>query len=492
MQDITLHELFRSGLPQICDKSIGHILNINGSIVDIIIYNNSIESIEDPLPPLLAWLGAINPIGNTVVNLEVQEHLGNRVLRCLAMESTLGLARELPIIFKGETITVPVGINTLGRILNCVGEFIDNLEEPLTERVSIHKKNTPISEVKSTIKILTTGIKIIDLLCPYAYGGKIGLMGGAGVGKSVVVQELIYNMATKHAGYSVFAGIGERTREGHEMYYDLIDKNLIISDSLQDSKVVLFFGQMGDPAGSRSRVLQGAISAAEYFRDQGKQVLLFIDNVFRFAQAGTEIATMMNKLPASMGYQSTLATEIGKIQERINSVNNGAITSVQAIYIPADDINDPTTTTFYNHVDTFVVLSRAVAAKGIYPAIDPLESKSRLLVEDIVGERHFKVAADVRVTLQKYKELQDIINLFGIEELSEEDQKIVFRARKLEKFFSQPFHVAEKFTSKKGIFVELENTLFGCEEILNGNLDHINENQFFNIGSVDDLLNIKK
>jgi F-type H+-transporting ATPase subunit beta len=375
---MSLHELFKGGLPQVCDKPIGYIININGSIIDIIIYDDSKS--ENHLPPLLAWLGVINPINNTMVNLEVQEHLGNRVLRCLAMELTFGLQRELPIIFKGETITVPVGVNTLGRILNCVGEFIDNLEEPVAERISIHKKSTPINEVKSTVKVLTTGIKVIDLLCPYAYGGKIGLMGGAGVGKSVIVQELIYNMATKHAGYSVFAGIGERTREGHEMYYDLIDKNLIISDSLQDSKVVLFFGQMGDPAGSRSRILQGAITSAEYFRDQGKQVLLFIDNIFRFAQAGTEIATMMNKLPASMGYQATLSTEIGKIQERINSVNSGAITSVQAIYVPADDINDPSTTTFYNHMDTFVVLSRGVAAKGIYPAIDPLGSKSRLLV----------------------------------------------------------------------------------------------------------------
>lgn len=475
-----LKNLYENPLLHKDKKSIGSIININGSIVDFVVEEN------EKLPSLLNWLCVYNK--NIPVNLEVQEHLGNNIVRCLAMELTLGLRRHLPVFFKDDTIKVPVGTPILGRILNCVGEFLDNQEEPITTKIGIHKKLTPTSDFKSTVKILTTGIKVIDLLCPYAYGGKIGLMGGAGVGKSVIVQELIYNMALKESGYSVFAGVGERTREGHEMYYDLIDKNLIVADNLEESKVVLFFGQMGDAAGSRNRVLQGAITAAEHFRDEGKQVLLFVDNIFRFAQAGNEISIMMNKMPASMGYQSTLATEIGCIQERINATDAGAITSVQAIYIPADDITDPSTTTFYNHMDTFAVLSRSVAAKGIYPAVDPLESKSRLLVPDIVGLRHYKINLEIRSTLQKYKELQDIINLFGIDELSEEDQKIVYRARKLEKFFSQPFHVAEKFTGKKGVFVELEDSIDGCEKILSGELDHIPEYKFFNIGSIKEII----
>lgn len=488
MQDIVLHDLFTSKPLQVYEKAIGAILNINGNVIDVIIHSNEEDLTEFTIPALFSWLIINNPINNSTVNLEVQEHLGNRVVRCLAIELTLGLKRGLEVFFKDFNITVPVGVNTLGRILNATGEYIDDLEEPISERKSIHSQIIHTNNIKSTVKILTTGIKVVDLLCPYAYGGKIGLMGGAGVGKSVIVQELIYNMAVKHSGYSVFAGIGERTREGHEMYYDLIDKNLITPDNLNDSKVVLFFGQMGDSAGSRNKVLHGAITSAEHFRNEGKQVLLFIDNIFRFAQAGMEIATMMNKLPASMGYQSTLASEIGNIQERINSTDSGAITSVQAIYIPADDVNDPSTVTFYNHMDTFVVLSREVASKGIYPAIDPLLSKSRLLTDDIVGERHFKCASQVKSLLQKYKELQDIISLFGIEELSDDDRKTVFRARKLEKFFSQPFHVAEKFTSKPGVFVELEDTLYGCESILNGLLDNVNENEFFNIGTINHLI----
>lgn len=464
------------------EKIIGTVSGINGSVIDVKVND------EEEIPSLLSWLYVYNHPKESLVNLEVQEYIGNRIIRCLAIEMTQGLSRGISVKFKKNKITVPVGPQTLGRVLNCTGEYIDNQERPDGKEMEIHQSPSTLKDVTSNKKILVTGIKIIDLLCPYVYGGKIGLMGGAGVGKSVIVQELIYNIATVHDGYSIFAGIGERTREAHEMYQDLIDKQLIFSENLTESKVVLYFGQMGDSAGSRNRVLYGAITGAEHFRDSGKPVLLFIDNIFRFAQSGNEIASMMGKMPATMGYQSTLAYDIGVIQERINSTNKGAITSVQAVYVPGDDMTDPTTIVFSDHFDGLIVLRREIAAKGIFPTVDPLLSISRVLVEDIVGKKHCEIAARVKAMFQETTELKDTINLFGIEELPLESQQVVYRTRKLEKFFSQPFHVAEKFTGIPGAFVTIDETIQGCEMIMDGLFDEVPENEFFNIGSVTKIM----
>ena len=455
-------------------NNIGKITQIIGAVLDIKFTEGNLPEINDAIKiPLKTG-------GELVV--EVSQHLGDDTVRCIAMGPTDGLVRGMDAIATGAAISVPVGENTLGRMFNVLGNPIDEIDPPTgVETWPIHRPAPAFDEQATAQEMLETGIKVVDLLCPYQKGGKIGLFGGAGVGKTVLIQELIHNIATEHGGYSVFTGVGERTREGNDLYYEMKESGVI-------DKTTMVFGQMNEPPGARMRVALTGLTMAEYFRDKGgKDVLLFIDNIFRFTQAGSEVSALLGRMPSAVGYQPTLQTEMGALQERITSTKSGSITSVQAVYVPADDLTDPAPATTFSHLDATTVLSRKIVELGIYPAVDPLESSSRMLAPDIVGERHYRVAKEVQRILQKYNELQDIIAILGMEELSEEDKTTVKRARRVQRFFSQPFHVAESFTGYKGAYVPLEKTIAGVEEILSGNCDDIPEQYFLMCGTIDEV-----
>jgi len=445
------------------------------------------------LPPIYTALTITNPsISDKPDNLvvEVAQHLGENVARCIAMDSTDGLVRGQEVKNTGAPISVPVGRATLGRIFNVVGEPIDE-RGPVhaTERWPIHRDPPPFVEMDVRAQMFETGIKVIDLLCPYTRGGKIGLFGGAGVGKTVTLLELIRNVAMERGGFSVFGGVGERTREGNDLYHEMIESGVIRLDEPEKSQAVLVYGQMNEPPGARARVALTALTMAEYFRDvEGRDVLLFIDNIFRFTQAGSEVSALLGRIPSAVGYQPTLATEMGALQERITSTTKGSITSVQAIYVPADDLTDPAPATTFAHLDATTVLSRSIAELGIYPAVDPLDSTSRILDPAVVGWEHYQVARGVQRTLQRYKELQDIIAILGMDELSDEDKLTVARARKIQRFLSQPFHVAEQFTGVPGKYVKVEDTVRGFKEILEGKHDDIPEQAFLMCGTIEDVL----
>ncbi len=456
-------------------KNIGKITQVIGAVLDI-------KYAEGELPQINEAIEITRKDGSRLV-VEVAQHLGDDIVRCIAMGPTDGLVRGMDAAATGAAITVPVGENTLGRIFNVLGEAIDEKPAPTdVEYEPIHRKAPSFEEQATEAELLETGIKVIDLLCPYQKGGKIGLFGGAGVGKTVLIQELITNIATEHGGYSVFTGVGERTREGNDLYHEMMESGVI-------NKTAMVFGQMNEPPGARMRVGLTGLTMAEYFRDKGgKDVLLFIDNIFRFTQAGSEVSALLGRMPSAVGYQPTLQTEMGTLQERITSTKNGSITSVQAVYVPADDLTDPAPATTFAHLDAKVVLSRAITQLGIYPAVDPLESSSRMLDPNIVGEEHYNVARGVQEVLQKYKELQDIIAMLGMEELSEEDKITVARARKIQRFLSQPFFVATQFTGFEGRYVPINETIQGFKEILEGKHDDIPEGYFLNAGNIDDVL----
>ena len=456
-------------------KNIGKITQVIGAVLDV-------KYTAGNLPEINEAIEITRKDGSRLV-VEVAQHLGDDIVRCIAMGPTDGLVRGMDAVATGAAITVPVGENTLGRIFNVLGEPIDEKPAPTdVEYEPIHRKAPSFEEQATEAELLETGIKVIDLLCPYQKGGKIGLFGGAGVGKTVLIQELITNIATEHGGYSVFTGVGERTREGNDLYYEMMDSGVI-------SKTAMVFGQMNEPPGARMRVGLTGLTMAEYFRDKGgKDVLLFIDNIFRFTQAGSEVSALLGRMPSAVGYQPTLQTEMGALQERITSTKNGSITSVQAVYVPADDLTDPAPATTFAHLDAKVVLSRAITQLGIYPAVDPLDSSSRMLDPNIVGEEHYNVARGVQEVLQKYKELQDIIAMLGMEELSEEDKITVARARKIQRFLSQPFFVATQFTGYEGRYVPINETIQGFKEILEGKHDDIPEGYFLNAGNIDDVL----
>ena len=459
------------------DNPTGHIIQVIGAVVDV--------QFEGDLPPILNALETENA-GQRLV-LEVAQHLGENAVRTVAMDSTEGLVRGAKVADTGGPITVPVGMGTLGRILNVVGEPVDE-RGPVeaTERRPIHREAPSFTEQSTESEILETGIKVIDLLAPYVKGGKIGLFGGAGVGKTVIIMELINNVALGHGGFSVFAGVGERTREGNDLYHEMIESGVIKPDDLPQSKVALVYGQMNEPPGARLRVGLSGLTLAEQFRDEsGADVLFFVDNIFRFTQAGSEVSALLGRIPSAVGYQPTLATDMGTLQERITSTRSGSITSVQAIYVPADDLTDPAPATSFAHLDATTVLSRQIAELGIYPAVDPLDSTSRILEPGIVGERHYAIARRVQTILQRYKALQDIIAILGMEELSEEDRLIVARARKIQRFLSQPFFVAEVFTGSSGELVPLEKTIDGFERICEGEFDHLPESAFYMVGDID-------
>lgn len=457
------------------DKNIGKVTQIIGAVLDIKFPESSLPEINDAI--------RIKRKDGTELVVEVAQHLGDDTVRCIAMGTTDGLVRGMEAESTGAPITIPVGEETLGRIFNVLGEAIDNKPTPeVKEHLPIHRKAPEFTELSDTKEILETGIKVVDLLCPYQKGGKIGLFGGAGVGKTVLIQELIRNVATEHGGYSVFTGVGERTREGNDLYYEMTESGVI-------NKTTMVFGQMNEPPGARMRVGLTGLTMAEYFRDYGgKDVLLFIDNIFRFTQAGSEVSALLGRIPSAVGYQPTLQTEMGALQERITSTKSGSITSVQAVYVPADDLTDPAPATTFAHLDATTVLSRAIVELGIYPAVDPLESTSRILDPRVVGEEHYSVARGVQEILQKYKELQDIIAILGMDELSEDDKLVVARARKVQRFLSQPFHVAEQFTGLPGRYVPLSETIQGFKEILEGKHDDIPEGYFLNAGNMDDVL----
>jgi len=452
----------------------GKILQIIGAVLDI--------RFENELPALYNAIQVPMPDGESVT-LEVAQHLGDNVVRCIAMSTTDGLVRGMEAVDTGAAISVPVGDATLGRMLNVLGEPIDNKgETSAKERWPIHRNAPGFAEQTSVTEMLETGIKAVDLLCPYAKGGKIGLFGGAGVGKTVLIMELIYNIATNHGGYSVFSGVGERTREGIDLYNEMTESGVI-------DRTALVFGQMNEPPGARMRVGFTGLTIAEYFRDVSNQdVLLFVDNIFRFVQAGSEVSALLGRVPSAVGYQPTLATEVGSLQERITSTRTGSITSIQAIYVPADDLTDPAAATTFTHLDATTNLSRAIVEMGIYPAIDPLDSTSRILDANILGQEHYQVARDVQSILQRYKDLQDIIAILGMDELSENDKLIVERARKVQRFLSQPFNVAEKFTSIPGAYVPVSDTIQGFKEIIDGKHDAIPEGMFLNAGKIDDVV----
>ena len=456
-------------------NNIGKITQIIGAVLDI-------KFTEGNLPEINDAIKVPTKDGKELV-VEVSQHLGDDIVRCIAMGSTDGLVRGMDAIATGAPISVPVGENTLGRMFNVLGNPIDEIDPPTgVETWPIHRKAPAFEEQATSQEMLETGIKVVDLLCPYQKGGKIGLFGGAGVGKTVLIQELIHNIATEHGGYSVFTGVGERTREGNDLYYEMKESGVI-------DKTTMVFGQMNEPPGARMRVALTGLTMAEYFRDKGgKDVLLFIDNIFRFTQAGSEVSALLGRMPSAVGYQPTLATEMGELQERIASTKNGSVTSVQAVYVPADDLTDPAPATTFAHLDATTVLSRKVVEQGIYPAVDPLESNSRILEADIVGEEHYEVANRVTEVLQKYKELQDIIAILGMEELSDEDKATVMRARKIQKFLSQPFFVAETFTGVPGKYVPLKETIRGFKMILDGEMDEYPENAFFNVGTIDEVI----
>ena len=463
------------------NSALGHISQVTGAVVDVKFEN------VDELPTILTALECDNH-GQKLV-LEVAQHLGEATVRCIAMDTTDGLVRGMPVVNTGKPIEVPVGPEMLGRIINVIGEPVDE-RGPLKAKLKlpIHREAPSFTDQSTETQILTTGIKVIDLLEPYAKGGKIGLFGGAGVGKTVLIQELITNIGLGHGGYSVFAGVGERTREGNDLYHEMIESGVIDLKS-DKSKTVLVYGQMNEPPGARARVALTGLTQAEYFRDYEHQdVLLFIDNIFRFTQAGSEVSALLGRIPSAVGYQPTLGTDMGAMQERITSTKNGSITSVQAVYVPADDLTDPAPATTFAHLDATTVLSRQIAELGIYPAVDQLDSTSRVLSPDVVGEEHYQVARQVQEVLQKYKSLQDIIAILGMDELSEEDKLTVARARKIQKFLSQPFHVAEVFTGTPGVFVKLEDTVKGFKGILEGKYDDIPEQAFYMVGTIEDVL----
>ena len=453
----------------------GRIVQVMGPVVDVVFEDGNLPCIKDALQ--------VENNGKTCI-MEVAQHLGNDEVRCLMLAASEGLCKDMEVTATGSGIKVPVGEQTLGRLFNVIGETIDNGEEIKedTEHWVIHRDPPSFEDQSPVVEILETGIKVIDLLAPYAKGGKIGLFGGAGVGKTVLIQELIRNVATEHGGYSIFTGVGERSREGNDLWTEMKASGVL-------DKTALVFGQMNEPPGARMRVAETGLTMAEYFRDKEHQnVLLFIDNIFRFTQAGSEVSALLGRMPSAVGYQPTLATEMGELQERIASTKNGSVTSVQAVYVPADDLTDPAPATTFAHLDATTVLSRKVVEQGIYPAVDPLESNSRILEADIVGEEHYEVANRVTEVLQKYKELQDIIAILGMEELSDEDKATVMRARKIQKFLSQPFFVAETFTGVPGKYVPLKETIRGFKMILDGEMDEYPENAFFNVGTIDEVI----
>ncbi|MBS0124771.1 F0F1 ATP synthase subunit beta [Thetidibacter halocola] len=458
----------------------GKITQVIGAVVDV--------QFEDHLPEILNALNTENQ-GKKLV-LEVAQHLGENTVRTIAMDATEGLVRGQEVVDTGSPISVPVGTATLGRILNVVGEPVDE-GGPVEadEYRPIHAEAPAFSEQSTESEILVTGIKVIDLLAPYSKGGKIGLFGGAGVGKTVLIMELINNIAKVHSGYSVFAGVGERTREGNDLYHEMIESNVIKPDNLSESQVALVYGQMNEPPGARARVALTGLTLAEQFRDaSGTDVLFFVDNIFRFTQAGSEVSALLGRIPSAVGYQPTLATDMGAMQERITSTKNGSITSIQAVYVPADDLTDPAPATTFAHLDATTVLSRAISELGIYPAVDPLDSSSRLMDPQIVGEEHYQVARDVQGILQRYKSLQDIIAILGMDELSEEDKLTVSRARKIQRFLSQPFDVAKVFTGSDGIQVPLEDTIKSFKAVVAGEYDHLPEAAFYMVGGIEEVI----
>ena len=457
------------------DKNIGKITQVIGAVLDL-------KFSEGYLPEINDAVEITRKDGGKLV-VEVAQHLGDDIVRCIAMGPTDGLVRGMDAVATGGPISVPVGEATLGRIFNVLGEPIDEKEAPKdVEYAPIHRKAPSFEEQATQTEMLETGIKVVDLLCPYQKGGKIGLFGGAGVGKTVLIQELIRNIATEHGGYSIFTGVGERSREGNDLWTEMKASGVL-------DKTALVFGQMNEPPGARMRVAETGLTMAEYFRDEQHQnVLLFIDNIFRFTQAGSEVSALLGRMPSAVGYQPTLATEMGELQERIASTKNGSVTSVQAVYVPADDLTDPAPATTFAHLDATTVLSRKIVEQGIYPAVDPLESSSRILEADVVGEEHYEVANKVIAILQKYKELQDIIAILGMEELSDEDKATVMRARKIQRFLSQPFFVAETFTGLPGKYVPLKETIRGFKMIIDGEMDEYPESAFFNVGTIDDVI----
>lgn len=460
-------------------KQVGRIAQVIGAVVDV--------EFDGNLPAILDALETDNN-GNRLV-LEVAQHLGENTVRTIAMDTTEGLVRGQAVNSTGESINVPVGVETLGRIMNVIGEPIDEAGPIKTKsRRPIHAEAPEFVEQSPEAEILVTGIKVVDLLAPYAKGGKIGLFGGAGVGKTVLIQELINNVANNHGGYSVFAGVGERTREGNDLYWEMIESGVNKEKGAEGSKCALVFGQMNEPPGARARVALTGLTIAEQFRDEGQDVLFFVDNIFRFTQAGSEVSALLGRIPSAVGYQPTLATDMGQMQERITTTSKGSITSVQAVYVPADDLTDPAPAATFAHLDATTVLNRAISEKGIYPAVDPLDSNSRLLDPQVVGEEHYAVARDVQEILQRYKSLQDIIAILGMDELSEEDKMTVARARKIERFMSQPFHVAEVFTGTSGIFVPLEETVKAFKGLVAGDYDHLPEAAFYMVGTIDDAV----
>ncbi len=459
--------------------NVGKITQVTGAVVDV-------EFSDGSLPSIYNALKISNPAisdqeGNLIV--EVAQHLGENTVRCIAMDGTDGLVRGMDAVDTGEGITVPVGEETLGRILNVIGEPVD--EGPPIDaksRFSIHRPAPSFADQETSVQAFETGIKVVDLLAPYSRGGKIGLFGGAGVGKTVILMELINNVAMKHDGYSVFGGVGERTREGNDLWLEMKESGVI-------NKAALVYGQMNEPPGARARVALSALTLAEYFRDEeGKDVLLFIDNIFRFTQANSEVSTLLGRMPSAVGYQPTLSTDLGELEERITSTHKGSITSVQAIYVPADDLTDPAPATTFAHLDATTVLSRQIAELGIYPAVDPLDSTSRILDPRVLGEEHYQVARQIQVLLQRYKDLQDIIAILGMDELSEEDKLVVTRARKIQRFLSQPFHVAEAFTGTPGVYVQLQDTIRAFKEIVDGKHDDIPEQAFYMVGTIEQVM----
>jgi len=459
----------------------GRVTQIIGPVLDV-------EFPDGKLPKVY---NAIKVQGETVITCEVQQLLGDNKVRAVSMSSTDGLRRGVKVLDTGAPISVPVGVPTLGRIFNVLGEPVDQGEEISSscERLPIHRDAPAFTDLETKPSVFETGIKVVDLLAPYRRGGKIGLFGGAGVGKTVLIMELINNIAKAHGGVSVFGGVGERTREGNDLYMEMKESGVINDSKLTDSKVALCYGQMNEPPGARMRIGLTALTMAEYFRDVNRQdVLLFIDNIFRFVQAGSEVSALLGRMPSAVGYQPTLATEMGGLQERITSTTQGSITSIQAVYVPADDLTDPAPATTFAHLDATTVLSRGLAAKGIYPAVDPLDSTSTMLQPEIVGEIHYGIAQDVKETLQRYKELQDIIAILGIDELSEDDKLVVARARKIERFLSQPFFVAEIFTGSPGKYVSLAETIKGFEMVLKGELDSLPEQAFYLVGNIDEAI----
>ena len=451
----------------------GKIVQVMGPVIDV--------EFEDELPKIKDAL-EVELDGKKLV-MEVSQHIGGNCVRCIMLAASEGLCKDMEVINTGDAIKVPVGDKTLGRLFNVVGETIDGLDSlDNEEHWAIHRKPPTFEEQSANVEILETGIKVIDLLTPYPKGGKIGLFGGAGVGKTVLIQELIRNIATEHGGYSVFTGVGERTREGNDLYHEMMESGVI-------EKTTMVFGQMNEPPGARMRVAETGLTMAEYFRDVKKQdVLLFIDNIFRFVQAGSEVSALLGRMPSAVGYQPTLATDLGELQERIASTTRGSITSVQAVYVPADDLTDPAPATTFSHLDATTVLSRKIVEQGIYPAVDPLESTSRILEPDVVGEEHYNVARRVQEVLQKYKELQDIISILGMEELSDADRLVVNRARRVQRFLSQPFTVAEQFTGVPGAMVSIEDTIKGFKMILDGEVDYLPEPAFLNVGTIEEAI----